>query len=144
MRITDKIKAIRRAIRANPGGATDIMIQEQSVAAILHGMSSAEWRTYMSNFKSNDAQLNRLIGQDPVFMNDPTQWGPKILAYIAGGGPCGGGTALSLPDQMDIGFKALLDNGLPTESVVGEDSPLPAEAQFIYNLELEQPTNGDE
>ncbi len=135
MKITQKIRAIRRAIEANPGGATDIRIQTQSIAAILGGNNTADWQAYMSNFHSNQDQLNRLMGNDIPFMTHPSGWGPKILAYVVSGGPCGGGTGLSIPDKMDSSFKALLDWNLPTADVVGVSEPLTPEAQFIFDLE---------
>jgi hypothetical protein len=134
MKITERIQLHRDAIIANPGGSTDRMIQDQSVAAIINGKASVAWHDYMSNFSSNDPQLQRLLGNDQAFMNHSTGWGPIILAYIVSGGVCGGGTGLSLPADMSTPFKQLLDGGLPTETDNDQSGPLDAEPNFISTL----------
>lgn len=138
MKITENLHNVRLAIKANPGGKTDIDIQEQSIKAILGGMKSDDWKTYMSHFNSNEPQLNRLRGLDEPFMKHPTGWGPKILAYIVAGGPCGIGTTLSMPDEMNVLFKKLLDDGLPEDTVASESEPLLPEVRFVVENEEEQ------
>lgn len=117
MKIMKKINNLRDEVRSNPNGALAGNIREQSILAMFGGIKSAAWKNYMKNFSSNAKQLERLCGQDNTFMTDTDKYGPKVLAYIAGGGPCGGGTCLGMPADMFPAMRNHLDNGL--SSVTG-------------------------
>lgn len=100
-------------------------IQKESVAAVIGGIESEAWKKFMKRFHSNAAQLQRLLGNDNL---DP-EYKDTVLAYIAGGGVCGGGTLLSLPIGMPDTYKAALDSddlSSATDNNDGSDPmPLP-------------------
>ena len=112
MKIMKKINTLRDGVRSDPNGNLSKKIQEQSILAMFGGIKSPEWKNYMRNFCSNAKQLERLCGLDNTFMNDTDKYGPKILAYITGGGPCGGGTTLGMPADMFPAMRLHLDKGV--------------------------------
>ena len=97
-------------------------IQDESVAAVLKGIGSDEWEKFMRRFHSNDRQLQRLLGRD----NLNSTYKDKVLAYVGGGGVCGGGTGFSLPLNMPDAYKAALDSeSLPDETLDDGSEPMP-------------------
>lgn len=120
MKIMDKIRWQRNRMIGPGGQALARDFQEQSTKAVLGGSGSDAWRTYMSNFHSNPEQLQRLMGEDNEFMSDPDGWGPTILAYIAGGGTCGGGTNFAQVVEMSTPMKNYLDQGVSVDTSASE------------------------
>lgn len=104
MKIMDKIKGWKDAADANVNLYEEL--QKESVAAVIGGIESDAWETWMRRFHSNDLQLQRLLGNDNL---DP-QYKNEVLAYVGGGGVCGGGTNMSLVLNMPDTYKTALDN----------------------------------
>ncbi|HEY0459460.1 MAG TPA: hypothetical protein VGC97_10015 [Pyrinomonadaceae bacterium] len=147
MKISKKIRVVRDAIKGDLTGATGRRIRAQSVAALFNGIKSTDWQTYMENFHSNICQLDRLLGKDQAWLNDNTNdWsGADILAYIVGGGPCGGGTELSMADNMTFKQKQFLDKDCPERFVEGEADPLPEELRpFAHDARWEETLREEE
>lgn len=80
--------------------------QQESIAALAAGRGTPAWETWMRRFHSNNLQLQRLLGNDDL---DP-EYKDAILAYMGGGGVCGGGTSMQLVLDMPDTYKVLLDN----------------------------------
>jgi hypothetical protein len=85
-------------------------IRKEAVDAIMQGRGKPAWIKYMENFATGD-QLDRLIGQDPAFLE--SKYGETILAYVVAAGPCTLNTsclrmALDMPPEM----AAALDDGV--------------------------------
>jgi len=110
MKIIDKISAWSDA--QDFSATESSRLQQESTAAVLGGVGSAAWETFMRNFHSNNEQLQRLLGNDDFIRNH--QYGETILAYLASDGTCGGGTKFSgvldeMPGQWRIDLDADLD-----------------------------------
>ena len=118
MKIVDKIDEIHNFVKTPAGALKGATMQNQCGLAILNGIKSPEWKTYMCNFASNPDQLKRLIGEDAAFMQ--TTWGPHSLAYLAANSTCGTGTTVNtkanMPDLMIQALDAGLSSGVaPTD-----------------------------
>jgi len=83
-------------------------LREQSLAAILGGLGSDAWETYMKNFvdADNPKQLARLQGKDET-AGDPYM--QKEIAYLVANASCGSITRTKLDQGLTEG---LLDQGL--------------------------------
>jgi hypothetical protein len=120
MKIIEKVRKWKEAADTNTNLYDDL--QKESIAAVLGGMESPAWETWMRHFHSNESQLRRLMGNDNL---DP-QYKDEILAYIGGGGICGGGTRMALPLNMPDTYKTALDNISHSTLNDGSDpEPLP-------------------
>ena len=120
MKIMDKIKGWKNAADANVNLYEEL--QEESVAAVLGGIESDAWETWVRRFHSNNLQLQRLLGKDNL---DP-QYKHEVLAYVGGTGVCGGGTKLSLALDMPDTYKTALDNvAYDTRDDGSDPVPLP-------------------
>jgi hypothetical protein len=109
MKIIDKIRAWSEIQNFSADEAD--RLQRESTAAVLGGIGSPAWETFMRNFHSNDDQLQRLLGNDD-FINTH-DYGETILAYLAGDGTCGGGTKFSgVLDEMPGNWRVDLDADL--------------------------------
>jgi hypothetical protein len=101
-------------------------IRTESIKALFGGKGSNDWKKFMRNFHSNPRQLKRLLGDDAAFMAN--SWGPVILAYLVGSGPCGGGTNFAMIMDMRPNMKAFLDEGIDDPSTApginSEDDPV--------------------
>lgn len=118
MEIMAKVTKVSERISTQEGQDDATRLQEQAVKAVIGGMSSEDWKTYMKNYVSNAAQLQRLIGKDEKFM--ATSYGALTLSYIAGGGTCGGGTTLGLVMEMPAPLRERLEAGLSPVTVPEE------------------------
>jgi hypothetical protein len=102
MAISDNVQAKANAIRQEqvdfPNGPTPIgdEVQQKAIKAITGGV--ADWVAYMELFKTNDAELARLIP------TDGTTDGPRVQAraYLVADGMCGMGTTQHLADNVTI------------------------------------------
>jgi len=100
MAISDNVQAKANAIRQeqinSPNGPTPIgdEVQQKAIKAITGGV--ADWVAYMELFKTNDAELARLIP------TDGTSGGPRVQAraYLVANGVCGMGTTVHLADNV--------------------------------------------
>lgn len=133
MKIMKKIQILRARMVAPGGAVLAKRLQGQSIKAVLGGNKSNAWKEYMANFHSNSDQFRRLIGEEDAFMNDPSGYGPEILAYLAGDGTCGGGTNLAQITGMLKDKKDFLDNGV--DSTTRDDALLPVAS--VPNVVLE-------
>ena len=102
MAIRDNVQAKAHAIHQerlnSPNGPTPIAdeVQHKAIKAITGGVE--HWVAYMALFKTNDAELARLIP------TDGTSDGPRVKAraYLVANGMCGMGTTLHLADNVTI------------------------------------------
>jgi hypothetical protein len=81
-------------------------LQDEAIAAILGGLGSEAWTTYMKNFADTPEQLARLTAQDTAANDDYMK---KALAYLVSNAVCGIDTVTRLKDKLEDG---LLDQGL--------------------------------
>ncbi len=110
MKIIEKIEAWK--VAADKDANLYEELQKESVAAVIGGIKSDDWKIWMKRFHSNNQQLQRLLGEDNL---DP-RYRNEVLGYVGAGGVCGGGTRMSLVLNMPDTYKAALDSAsLPTE-----------------------------
>lgn len=100
-------KKIAEAVADETGKVSD-QLQDEAIAAILGGIKSGAWETYMKNFVDADRpeQLLRLKGEDSA-KDDPYM--QKAIAYLVANATCGIFTRLRLVERLEDGF---LDSGL--------------------------------
>lgn len=137
MKIMKKITWYHNRIQEGDGALAE-RLRGQSIKALLGGKDSDDWKIFMRNFHSNPKQLKRLRGQDTDFMAD--SWGPTILAYIVGSGPCGGGTNFAMVMDMRPPIRRFLDAGIDPATQPGDvpaDDPVPIPDEFKRFLEDE-------
>lgn len=106
MKIGDKIDRIHEFVSTPAGAGKGIELQEQASEAIKGGITSGAWEVFMSNFASNPAQLQRLIGKD-AFIDKP--WGLISLAYLPANAMCGTSTTANTRRNMPPQFMEALD-----------------------------------
>jgi hypothetical protein len=106
MTILDKINIKIEEEAADPTGQVADNLQDEAVEAILGGIKSDAWRTYMNNFADSPEQLARLTAEDAT-ADDP--YVRKALAYLVSNAVCGITTITRLKDRLEDG---LLDQGL--------------------------------
>jgi hypothetical protein len=109
MTILQKIDEVIATEKTDQTGQISSKLQDEAVAAILGGIKSDAWKTYMKNFADTPEQLARLTAEDP---KDPATNDPyirKALAYLVSNAVCGLDTVTRLRDRLDDG---LLDQGL--------------------------------
>lgn len=122
MKIMEKATAWKNAAE-NDSNLYNVL-QAESAAAVLGGITSDAWKNWMRRFISNDLQLQRLLGKD----NLEPQYKDEILAYMGSGGVCGGGTSMSLVLNMPDIYKTALDNvAFDTRDDGSNPIPLPEE-----------------
>lgn len=100
--IIEKVNEKRDKIKmGNPQDATDN--QQKSIAAVLGGIRSPAWKTYMEQFIDTDdealgaKQLLRLRALDST-AGDPAF--DKRRAYLVANGTCGEGTGKDLAREV--------------------------------------------
>lgn len=108
MSISENIKDKILEQENDPTGQLTDELQEQSIAAILGGLGSDAWKTYMNNFADADRpeQLARLMGEGSA-AGDPYM--RKEIAYLVANAACGSITRTKLDQNLNDG---LLDQGL--------------------------------
>ena len=109
MTILEKIENKIGEEKADSTGQVADKLQDEAVEAILGGITSDAWETYMRNFADSPEQLARLTAKDP---EDPATNDPymrKALAYLVSNAVCGLDTVTRLKDKLQDG---LLDQGL--------------------------------
>ena len=107
--ILEKVNNKRDKIKVgNPQEATDN--QQKSIAAVIGGIKSPAWKTYMEQFIDTDdplfaaKQLLRLRALDNT-ADDPAF--DKRRAYLVANGTCGEGTGKNLANEVGT-----IDDGL--------------------------------
>lgn len=111
-KIIDLVREKKAVIERDPDEAE--RNATKAVAAILGGINSPEWRTYMLQFVDKDAQgqpldprqLARLLGQDATAGNADRD---RNRAYLASNGTCGAESPGALGFDFTV---ASIDEGL--------------------------------
>jgi hypothetical protein len=106
MTILDKIKNKIAEEAADTTGQVADRLQDEAIEAVLGGINSDAWKTYMNNFADSPEQLRRLTAKDAT-ADDP--YVRKALAYLVSNAVCGITTITRLKDRLEDG---LLDQGL--------------------------------
>jgi len=109
MTILEKILNKIEEEKADTTGHVADKLQDEAVEALLGGIGSDAWKTYMQNFADSPEQLARLTAEDPAdpATNDP--YVRKALAYLVSNAICGLETVTRLKSRLEDG---LLDRGL--------------------------------
>ena len=102
-KIIDKVIEKRDQIK---GGNADAATknQQKAIAAILGGIKSKGWKTYMMQFVDDSDpvvsanQLMRLLATDGTAGNEAFD---KRRAYLVANGTCGEGTGTNLANEVD-------------------------------------------
>jgi hypothetical protein len=103
--------------------------QAAAIAAVLKGRLCNDgqtvtfaWDDYMRRIASNEAQLMRLRGKDPVFSQH--SYAEKVLAYIVGNGICGVSTrARTIANLTEEEIESLDDGIDPTPGTLPAPPP---------------------
>lgn len=108
MSIDANISRIMTEIETDPTDALEQRISWEAAQAILTGIHSEDWKTYMRNFidAGDEAQLRRLTFDDSA-AEDPVI--RRTLVYLAALGVCTGDTFTTLRNFVD---PAVLDQTL--------------------------------
>ncbi len=108
MKIIDKVIDKRDAIVNGSGGASVADDNQRlAIAAVIGGLSSTAWRTFMQQFANNPDQLRRLTATDGTAGNEAMD---KRRAYMIGNAICG------LPTGITTAREVLtIDEGLPPD-----------------------------
>ena len=120
MKIIDKLIDKRDEILNGPNGAAVAEANAQlAVDAIIAGINSTAWRTFMAQFVNNSRQLDRLVAVDDTAGDKAMD---RRRAYILGnavcGFPTGRGMAREVP-TIDVGLVPDEPNDTPD----GEPTP---------------------
>ena len=105
MSIKENIEAVMAQVRAD--STVGDAIREQSVAAIIRGQGSPEWRTYMERFSQKPQELARLLPTDNTKGEADFD---LARTYLVGNGTCGAGTT---GHHLIEGVDDKLDENLP-------------------------------
>jgi hypothetical protein len=107
-RLTQTGVAMKKAEHKDKLG---LKLKQASIKAMMAGIGSNEWKSYMSLFADNAAQLTRLTV--PAKNEDP--WLPEARAYIVANSVCGADSTT----QTSLRVDALIDDNLNAN---GDDS----------------------
>lgn len=107
MSIIDNLEKVTAAVQADTerGGNLGFRMRNAAINAIMGGIHSAEWKSYMSLFADNAAQLRRLTVPDE--QHDPS-WLVESRAYIVSNAVCGANTTT----RTSLNVRADIDHGL--------------------------------
>lgn len=92
-------------VNGNPPGALGKKISDAAVAAIMKGIGTAEWKSYMSLYASNKEQLERLTVEKATDL----PYFSLQRAYIVSNAVCDIGTNGHTANRVNASF----DQGLP-------------------------------
>lgn len=97
-------------------------LKRAAIKAMMEGIGSPEWTSYMSLFAENAEQLNRLTVRQP----DDDQWKVESRAYIVANAICGADsttrTSLRVANNIDHNINSLPDGSI-VDPVEGELAP---------------------
>jgi hypothetical protein len=108
---------VRDAGDETSGGKLGAQIQALAVNAIVGGIGSEDWKTYMSLFADNKGQLARLSAEDDFAKKPENHWVKVSLAYLASNGVCGAATTGSL--HLRVEDDSDLDGGIADDKADG-------------------------
>lgn len=110
--IIENIKKVTEAVVADThkGGNLGFRMRNAAINAMMGGIHSAEWKSYMSLFADNAAQLRRLT----VPGEQEPGWLVESRAYIVSNAVCGANTttrtAQDVREDIDDGLEAEADS----------------------------------
>ncbi|HEX5873603.1 MAG TPA: hypothetical protein VFY60_03085 [Pyrinomonadaceae bacterium] len=97
-------------------------LKKAAIKAMMNGIDSPEWVSYMSLFAENAEQLNRLTVPQP----DEETWQTESRAYIVANSICGADsttrTRLRVANDIDVGIISTADGSI-VDPVDGQDPP---------------------
>ena len=105
MTILDRLRQKEQEVKDDATGTVASDLQNKAVAAILAGVRSEEWKTYMQLFAENEDQLARLTATD-ASKDDPYM--QRNLAYVVANAVCGAATTTETGSNVDES----IDDGL--------------------------------
>jgi hypothetical protein len=110
MSILNNLEKVHAAVvvdnfKGKPKGALGEKLGVLAVKAITGGIKSAEWKSYMSLFADNAAQLNLLT----VPTDGEDSWLPQSRAYIVSNAVCAAGTNTQTGNRVDTRMGTGLD-----------------------------------
>src|SRR5690349_12633683 len=109
--ILEKLKQTDAAMK-NPANTVQLglRLKQAAIKAMMAGIGSNQWKSYMSLFADNDEQLTRLTV--PVENEDP--WLPQSRAYIVANAICGADsttrTSLRVDELIDENLVVNVDD----------------------------------
>jgi hypothetical protein len=94
------VKRVQRAIVHSASLKDNLAAQVKAVAvkAVRGGKDSDDWKKYMAIFADNEAQLQRLLGNDALANES---WFPETTAYLVSNGVCTTPSSLRFTDNID-------------------------------------------
>jgi hypothetical protein len=99
------------------GGDLGARIGALAIKAVTGGLTSPDWKTYMSLFADNVTQLNRLT---TTTTDGNRTYLPQFRAYIAGNGVCDAATTTDTANKLDVTIDDGLDPNLPADDTVNQ------------------------
>lgn len=110
--IIENINRVAQAVVADTdnGGNFGFRMRHAAINAMMGGIHSAEWKSYMSLFADNAAQLRRLTVPD----EQEPGWLVESRAYIVSNAVCGANTttrtAQDVREDIDDGLESVADS----------------------------------
>ena len=111
MKILQNAKKVQRALLHDImlGGHLAVELKEAAVQAVRGGKDSDEWKSYMAIFADNEAQLQRLLGNDAA-ANEP--WFEGSTAYLVSNGVCTSPSAAHFINDIEAAIDDNLDDSI--------------------------------
>lgn len=108
-------------------------LKQAAIKAMMKGIESPEWISYMSLFAENAEQLNRLT----VLQPDEDSWLTESRAYMIANAICGADsttrTSLRVDDDIDDNISNAADN-----TIVDPDHPNPPDGAVKRPFKIPQ------
>ena len=124
--IMDNLRKVHAAVavdNAVGSGKLGTDIGRLAVEAITGGITSPAWKTYMSLFADNPAQLERLtVNPPPAAEKD---YLPQLRAYIVSNAVCAADTGTFVADRVDERINGSVSDVVDNEFVAGRPFPIP-------------------
>ena len=98
MRIIDMVHAKMDEIDNDPTHTAGAVNQEKAIAAVLGGIQSAAWQTYMEQFIDPN---NEQLASDQLMRLLATDGTSGDRAYLVGNGVCGETTVTTLDREVN-------------------------------------------
>jgi hypothetical protein len=125
-KIMDNLRKVHAAVaidNALGSGKLGEDIGRLAVAAITGGIKSPAWRTYMTLFADNPAQLERLtVDPPPAGEKD---YLPQLRAYVVSNAVCAADTGTFVADRVDDRINGTVSEAVDTEFVAARAIPIP-------------------
>ncbi len=124
--IMDNLRKAHAAVavdNAVGSGKLGTDIGRLAVEAITGGIRSPAWRTYMSLFADNAAQLHRLTVDPPPAAEK--NYLPQLRAYIVSNAVCAADTGTFVADRVDDRIDGSTSDALDAEFIKGRPFAIP-------------------